>query len=262
MNHILDQRFLRSLFVFLLLHLGATGCATVAEGESADAQLEGEVNIDPFEPVNRAIFKFNDGLDRLILSPVARAYEWVAPDFVERGVHNFFDNLDSLNDAVNAMLQGRFLEMTRSFGRFLVNSTVGLFGFLDPATEMGIEPYHTDFGHTLATWGVGSGPYIMVPFLGPRTVRSGVGSVVDPAATLEWQLEPVERTALYTLETLDNRVSLMDAEGLISGDRYVFIRDAYLQRRKHLVSDGEEVEDDFSDFEDEDGDGDEIDWEE
>lgn len=201
------------------------------------------------------VFAFNDGLDRRILAPVARGYNRVTPTFMQRGIRNFFANLYDLNGAVNAVLQGQFREVAENGGRFIVNSTVGMAGFVDVATQMGISPYRTDFGHTLAIWGFEPGPYLMVPFLGPRTVRSGAGTLFDTVASLQWQLERNTGYALFALEVIDNRAAIEPAADLITGDRYIFVRDAYLQQREYFVTGGAVV-DTFSDFEDD------FDWEE
>lgn len=235
---------------FVLLLAIFTGCAT-AQDEPAR-----EHNPDPFEGANRVVFAFNDRVDRWMLAPVARGYKFILPGFAERGVSNFFANLYDLNGIVNAILQGRMSYAAQNTGRFLVNSTVGMFGFVDVASEMGIAPYRTDFGHTLALWGFESGPYIMVPFFGPRTVRSGVGTAFDTVASLQWQInDNTARNWLFAIEIIDNRAALTAAEDLITGDRYIFIRDAYLQQREYFVSGGV-VEDSFSDSEEE------FDWEE
>jgi len=227
------------------LMLLATACATTQE----------EPNPDPFEGVNRMVFAFNDRLDKAVLRPAAQVYKTITPVFVERGVSNFFANLYDINGAVNALLQARFPEVARNSGRFVVNSTVGMFGFVDVASEMGIPPYRTDFGHTLALWGFRSGPYLMLPFFGPRTVRSGVGTAFDTVASLQWQLDTTSRNLLFVLEVIDNRAALTAADDLITGDRYIFIRDAYLQQRRYFVTGGE-VKDSFSDYEEE------FDWDE
>jgi len=219
------------------------------------ASTENRANVDPFEGVNRMVFAFNDGLDRRILAPVARGYNRVTPTFMQRGIRNFFANLYDLNGAVNAVLQGQFREVAENGGRFIVNSTVGMAGFVDVATQMGISPYRTDFGHTLAIWGFEPGPYLMVPFLGPRTVRSGAGTLFDTVASLQWQLERNTGYALFALEVIDNRAAIEPAADLITGDRYIFVRDAYLQQREYFVTGGAVV-DTFSDFEDD------FDWEE
>lgn len=232
-------QFITRLLLLGLLFAG-TGCAIAQD----------QPNPDPLEPMNRVLFKFNDGMDSMILAPVARGYKWISPGFLKRGISNFFANLYDINGAVNAGLQGRLPQMAQNSGRFVVNSTVGMFGFVDVATEMGIEPYRTDFGHTLSIWGVRSGPYVMVPFFGPRTVRSAVGTAFDTVVSLQWQLDTKTRDRLFALEIIDNRASLVGAEGLITGDRYIFVRDAYLQQREYFISGGV-VEDTFSNFEDE-----------
>ena len=234
----------RSLIVALILV--CTGCATAQE----------QTNPDPFEGFNRKIFTFNDGLDRNIVAPVSRGYRAITPNFAKRGVRNFFANLYDFNGAINAVLQGRFVRAVQNGGRFVINSTVGLLGTLDIASEMRIRPYRTDFGHTLALWGFNSGPYLMVPFFGPRTVRSGTGFVFDTVASVQWGIDDFRvRAGLFALEVIDNRASLTDAEELITGDRYIFIRAIYLQQREAFVNDGV-VQDTFFDFDEE------FDWEE
>jgi phospholipid-binding lipoprotein MlaA len=237
----------RSLLVVLLLSI-CNGCATATDQPETP-------NPDPFEGANRVVFAFNDSVDRWVLAPVARGYNGIMPVFAQRGVSNFFANLYDLNGAVNAVLQGRFTNAAKNTGRFVVNSTVGMLGFVDVATEMGISPYRTDFGHTLAIWGFRSGPYLMVPLFGPRTVRSGVGTAFDTVASLQWQMDTTTRNWLFAVEIIDNRAALTAAEDLITGDRYIFIRDAYLQQREYFVTGGV-VEDTFSDFEDD------FDWDE
>lgn len=205
---------------------------------------------DPLEAINRPIFVFNEHLDQYFLKPVAQGYQFIMPDPAERGVSNFFDNLRDFNGTLNALLQGRFDRAARNGGRFLLNSTFGVLGLFDVASPMGVERYRTDFGHTLARWGTPEGAYLMVPFFGPRTVRSGIGDIVDTYSSPEAQVDDVRtRNTLFFLDVLDGRVRLLKAEDLMSGDRYIFIRDAYLQQRRALVSDGE-VEDNFSDFSD------------
>ncbi|MCZ6828933.1 MAG: VacJ family lipoprotein [Gammaproteobacteria bacterium] len=234
----------RSLIVALILL--CAGCAS--------AQERG--NPDPFENFNRGLFFFNDGLDRNIVAPLSRGYRAITPTFIERGVRNFFANLYDFNGAINAVLQGRFREAAQNGGRFVVNSTVGMLGTLDIASEMGVAPYRTDFGHTLALWGFDSGPYLMVPFFGPRTVRSGTGFVFDTVASVQWGIDSTSlRLSLFALEVIDTRAALTEAEELITGDRYIFIRDIYLQQREAFVNDGV-IQDSFLESEEE------FDWEE
>jgi len=205
-------------------------------------------NIDPLEPVNRAMFALNDTFDRWLLRPVAQGYDWITPNAVQRGVGNMFANMYDFNGAINGVLQWRWKGAAQSSGRFVVNSTVGLLGVFDVATPMGIRPYRTDFGHTLALWGFDSGPYLMVPFFGPRTVRSGTGTIFDTYTSIPTYIDNVRlRNSLWGLELIDGRARLLNADELITGDRYIFVRDAYLQARETFVNDGV-VTDNFSDF--------------
>ncbi len=208
---------------------------------------------DPFEPFNRVMFAINEQLDRFVLKPVAQGYHFVMPDFAERGVTNVFSNLYDVTTVANALLQGRFSNAGRVSWRFAINSTVGVLGIFDVATVWGVEPYPTDFGHTLAIWGVPQGPYLMVPIFGPRTLRSGTGTVVDAYLSPQAYIDNVRlRNSLYGTEIVNSRARLLEAEELMSGDRYIFIRDAYMQQRKVLAHDGA-VQDSFSDFGEEGG---------
>ena len=212
--------------------------------------IEEPVDPDPLEKLNRPLFALNDTLDRFLLRPVAQGYDFVMPAPAKRGVGNFFANLYDFNSGLNAVLQGRFEGAAQGGGRFLVNSTLGLLGLFDVATPLGIRPYRTDFGHTLAIWGVPPGPYVMVPLFGPRTFRSGTGTIFDTYTSVPTYIDNVPlRNSIWGLELVDGRARLLDAEELMSGDRYIFIRDAYLQQRQYFVNDGV-VEDNFSDFDD------------
>jgi phospholipid-binding lipoprotein MlaA len=220
------------------------------------AMAEDAVDPDPWERLNRPIFEFNERLDKLLLKPAAKGYQFVMPDPAEKGVSNFFSNLRDANATINALLQARPGGAARAGGRFLLNSTIGVLGIFDVASRMGVEPYRTDFGHTLAVWGLPSGPYVMVPMLGPRTIRSGTGTVFDGMTSVEVAIDDVRlRNSLIGLELVSGRAQLLKAEDLMSGDRYIFIRDAYLQQRRALVNDGV-VDDGFSDFGDDDWDED------
>ena len=214
-------------------------------------------NDDPFESLNREILEFNDAADSAILRPIAVAYDETVPKPIRRGLMNAYDNLTDVNAAVNALLQGRAGYAVKNTGRVLINTTFGLLGVIDVASDMGIEPYKTDFGHTLARWGAPEGPYVMVPFLGPRTFRSGIGDITDSFMSAN---DYVFDDDLITWgsrgwRALEYRADLLGADDLITGDRYVFIRDAYLQNREALVNDGV-VEDTFSDFEEDEWDED------
>ena len=227
----------RYLLLFTLLLAGTPGVAEDAP-----------VNKDPWEPFNRKMYVFNDTLDRWVLKPTAKGYKFIMPDFAEQGVTNFITNVYDFNSFFNSILQGEFAGSMNAGGRFLINSTLGLLGLVDVATQMGIEPFRSDFGQTLAVWGVGSGPFVMMPVIGPRTVRSTVGYFADTYSSIPALLNdnPIAWT-FWTVEIIDYRARLLDAEDLMTGDRYIFLRDAYLQRREFFVTRGK-VDDDFSDF--------------
>lgn len=227
------------LLSFLLLLL--TACSSTPQSNGNLTQTT-----DPFEPVNRKIFKFNDTLDRYVLRPVAKGYARVTPQVVQTGVGNFFSNLDDVGSAANSLLQGKVGEAGNDTGRFLINSTVGLVGLIDVASKAGLPKNDgEDFGQTLAVWGVKSGPFLMLPLFGPATVRDGSGMIVDRFADPLYYLEsdPL-KYGLGALDVVDTRVQLMQAESFLTGDVYILLRDAYLQRRQYLIKDGE-VEDDF-----------------
>jgi len=212
---------------------------------------EQEKNIDPWESMNRRLFAVNDTLDKYLLRPVAKGYRFVMPDPAERGVTNFINNIYEFNSVINSLLQGRLEGAAQSGGRFMVNTTLGLLGFFDVASAMGIQHKPADFGQTLAVWGFDSGPYLMLPVIGPRTVRSGVGYVFDTYSSIPALIDDTELAYIFwTVEVVDIRARLLKAEELITGDRYIFIRDAYLQRREFFVNGGV-VDDSFSDFEEE-----------
>lgn len=213
-------------------------------GLSAQAQPE---DIDPLEGVNRDIFAFNTVVDKYVFKPVARAYSWVLPDVAERGVGRFFDNLEEVGSAVNNLAQGKGSAAVTNAGRFLVNSTAGILGFMDVADKIGLEKEDfEDFGQTLAVWGVGSGPYLMMPLIGPTTLRDGPGFIVDSNFSPQSYLEDVgARNAARTLDIVSLRAKYIDADqALPEKDPYSFVRDAYLQRRDYLIQDGQ-IADDF-----------------
>lgn len=210
-----------------------------------------EPNPDPFESWNRKVFTFNDWADRYMLRPVAVGYTKVTPDPVERGISRMFSNIGEVPTVLNSLLQGKPSRAANSTGRFLVNSTVGLLGFFDVARHVGLEKAEgEDFGQTLGRWGVPSGPYVVLPLLGSSTLRDAPSLLVDMYANPIYYMEDEgARLGVVAVGVVSTRANLLDAETLISGDRYLFIRDVYLQRREFLVRDGE-VEDDFGDFDD------------
>jgi phospholipid-binding lipoprotein MlaA len=211
--------------------------------------MDEQQDIDPWEPMNRRLFAFNEGLDKYLLRPVAKGYRFVLPDAMERGVTNFIANIYEFNTAYNSLLQGRPEDAFDSGGRFIINTSFGLLGLFDLATYMGIEHRPADFGQTLAVWGVDQGPFIMAPLIGPRTARSGVGYLVDTYTSIPALIDDTELAYIFwTVEVIDIRARLIKADQLISGDRYIFIRNAYLQRREVFLNGGK-IDDSFSDFE-------------
>lgn len=198
---------------------------------------------DPYEKFNRAMFTFNDKVDQVALKPAAKAYKKVAPEFVQTGVNNFFGNLNDLWTGVNNIIQGKPKQGLSDFGRFGLNSTVGMLGFVDVASGAGLEKHREDFGQTLGVWGFPSGPYLMLPLLGPSTLRDTAGLPLDFAADPWSYKEPHRwRTAGVVLRVVDQRAVLLDASTLLEEaalDRYEFIRDGFFQRRESQVRDGE-----------------------
>ena len=197
---------------------------------------------DPLERVNRVTYKFNDGFDKAIARPVARAYVKVAPRFVRIGVTNFVDNLTYPVTIVNDLLQAKFKQTCSDTGRLLLNTTLGLGGLLDPASAAGLEKNDEDFGQSLGKWGVKPGPYLIIPFIGFSDFRDAVGKVGDiythpthyiKNSTLSW--------SIWGVEVLDTRARLLSANDLLNGvyDPYTFTKNAYLARRQYLVTDGE-----------------------
>ncbi len=234
---------LRKILPLPLCILLLSGCATTAEPEH---------NPDPFEGLNRAIFEFNDSIDELVLKPVAEGYEAAMPEPLNNSVSNFFNNLDDVLVILNDILQLKFGQTLSDIGRFTLNSSFGLFGLFDVATPLNLPKHNEDFGQTLGRWGVGSGPYLVLPLLGDSTLRDSVGLVTD------WQVDPVgqiegrpARWGAITLESIDTRASLLRASRILDTaalDRYTFRRDAYLQRRNSLVYDGNVPQSELDEF--------------
>ncbi len=199
---------------------------------------------DPIEPVNRVIYKFNDTFDRYLLQPVAQGYTNVVPLPLRNCVRNVFSNVADIPAAFNNTLQAKLGSAVSDAGRFVVNSTVGILGCFDVASEMGIEKHKEDFGQTLGYWGVPSGPYLMLPFLGPSTLRDAAATfTVDARTNAIYYIDPVKsRNQTYVLNAVDSRASSLDARSFLEGaalDPYVFLREAYLGRRRNMISDGQ-----------------------
>lgn len=197
---------------------------------------------DPIEGFNRAIYGFNEAVDTVLIKPVAQGYDAVLPSPVRTGVTNFFGNIADFFIGVNNLLQGKPDQAVSDLGRVLVNTTVGLLGVLDWASDMGMEKHDEDFGQTFGRWGVGDGAYVMLPILGPRTVRDTAGFVLDFVADPVGNVGHIPtRNTLYAIRFIDKRADLLPADKVIEEaalDKYSYVRDGYLQRRNNLVHDG------------------------
>ena len=209
---------------------------------------------DPFEKTNRKIFAFNDYLDRNLLVPVAKGYNAITPRVVNNGISNAYSNALEPLTTVNDVAQLKFGRGVTAVSRFVVNSTVGFFGVFDVASKIGLPAHKEDFGQTLGYWGVGNGPYLVLPLFGPRTLRHTVGHVGDYYTGMSYTYfgdTLGEDALMFGLKGLDLRASLLGSEEFITGDRYLFIRSAYLQNQEYQVNDGvdeNEFEDEFGLF--------------
>ena len=215
----------------------------VLASSTADAQT-----YDPWRETNQRIFKLNDYFDQLIVRPVASAYTLFIPRVARQGIGNFFSNIDDINVFVNDLLQLKLDAAMNDSGRFLVNSTLGIGGVLDLASGFGLYKNEEDFGQTLGRWGVGPGPYVMLPVFGASNVRDSLGLILDTLFNpIQYQDDESVRITLFLVRETDSRAGLLALDELITGDRYLFLREAYVQRRDYLVKDGV-VEDEFGDF--------------
>lgn len=227
-------------FVHALLFSSAlviTGCASTEPTSGGDFSSAPVVNpVDPYEGFNRSMYGFNMGLDKYLLKPVADGYRFVTPDFMQTGVTNFFNNLKGINVVLNDLLQGKFEQGASDTGRFLTNSTIGVLGLFDVASDLGLEANIEDFGQTLAVWGVDQGPYLVLPVLGPTTLRDGGGIIVDKAANPGTYVP-----GTGVLEGINDRANAEGALNFIDEaalDPYVFTRESFLQYRNNLINDG------------------------
>ena len=206
-----------------------------------------EIN-DPFEDLNRDIFIFNEKLDEKLLKPAALTYRKVTPQFARTGVTNFFNNLEEIDTAINQVLQGEIKYAFNDAGRFVINSTIGLFGLIDVASKMGLEKHEEDFGQTLGVWGFDSGPYIMIPFLGPSNPRDLLSRPISSFLSGTFAMEDNDvKITLLGIDALETRERLLDAETLIIGDKYIFVKDAYIQSREYEINNGSTEDDEFLD---------------
>jgi len=229
----------RASKVCLLFLLGAlllTGCASTKEVANDNLARPSVNQTDPYEGFNRSMYGFNMGVDKYLLKPIADGYRYVTPDFMQSGVTNFFNNLKGINVVLNDLLQGKFKQSASDTGRFLTNSTFGVFGLFDVASDLGMEANIEDFGQTLAVWGVDQGPYLVLPILGPTTVRDGPAIIVDKAANPGTYfpgtgiIEGINERA-----NADSALKFIDEAAL---DPYVFTRESFLQYRNNLINDG------------------------
>ena len=216
----------------LLLAWLASGCTAMTDRAEA---------YDPWEGMNRKTFAFNDALDRAVMKPVAQGYQRVTPGFVREGVNNFYGNLEDVGTGLNNFLQGKFGDGLADTGRVIVNSVFGVFGLWDVATPLGLEKHEEDFGQTLGAWGFAPGPYFVIPLLGPSTVRDAPARLVDPSVYYNEFLPDRAYWSWWGLDKVRTRANLLKAESVLEQaaiDRYTFIRDAWLQRRRNQVYDG------------------------
>ncbi len=240
----MTMKFVTRLGALLFTAVSLGGCASWV-GMDADPE-------DPFEPFNRTVFDINQYLDTYVATPVARGYQKVVPEGIDRSVTNFFSNLDEPTNMVNNLLQLKVKAAFSDLGRFAVNTTLGFFGIMDVASTWGLEKHHEDFGQTLGKWGVPAGPYLVLPIIGPSGVRDGGGFAVD------WLTHFINRRvgdnvygwSMWGLRYVDKRSDLLRAQKAARSaalDKYLFYRDAYRQHRKYLVYDGNPPpeEDDF-----------------
>lgn len=242
------KKMLTYCCLFFSITLG-TGCATLDGPENPD---------DPLERYNRSMFAFNDAIDRAAIKPIAKGYEFIMPSFASKGVSNFFSNIDDIIVFVNQLLQFKFNEALATSARFAYNTTFGLLGFVDVAKHMDLPKRNEDFGQTLAVWGVPSGPFIVLPVLGPQTIRGSAGFTIDST-----YFDPVfnsvteeDSFVVLAVKFIDVRASLLKASNILEAapDKYAFTRDAWLARRQFLIYDGNPPEE-FSEedlFEDDD----------
>ena len=204
-----------------------------------------DVNVDPFEPTNRIVFEISDDLDTMIIRPVAEIYRDVTPRFIKNSVTNFFYNLSEVGTIINQLLQGKIVLAGQDSLRFLINSTIGIVGFVDVATRVGFERHDEDFGQTLGYWGVPAGPYVFLPLIGPSTIRDSFSKPTSWFLSGNLSVSDEEaKIFINLLDAVETRERLLVAEKLIVGDKYEFVKSVYLQTRNDLVFDGD-VEDEF-----------------
>lgn len=247
----MSQTFRTRGSLLVVVALFVSGCASTGSDNGT--------NNDRFEGYNRAMNSFNSGADRVLIKPLAKGYRAITPDAVERGVSNVFTNLGTPSVFINNLLQGKPKAALTDAGRFVINSTIGFAGIFDVAAKSGMPAHNEDFGQTLGAWGVPSGPYVVLPFLGPSTVRDALTFPANRATNLIEHLDSASlEDKLTVLQIISIRASLLSLDEQIqaANDPYIFVREAFLQRREYLVYDGnppiDEDEFDFADDFDDD----------
>ncbi len=224
-----------SLLPLILLSVLLSSCSTTGSAKN-----------DPLEPMNRAIFQFNEVVDDNIFEPVAKTYKYVTPDPVETGVSNFFSNIGEVSTIANDVFQFKFKQAGYDFLRFSINTTIGVFGIFDVASSVGLNKNKEDFGQTLGYWGIPQGPYLVLPFFGASTFRDAPGLYADMQVSPIQQLDNEEAITLNALNAISTRARLLRATKILdtaAKDKYIFIRESYLQKRESMVNDGDSEED-------------------
>ena len=234
-----ELRFYLKQCLCVLVFISVQGCATLGTGDPRD----------PIENVNRSIFSFNEFMDEHLFDPVGNVYQTITPDFVDRGISNMFSNIKDISVIANDILQFKLGQAVSDIARFVFNSTIGLLGFFDVSTPMGLPKHYEDFGQTLAYWGLGSGPYLVLPFLGPSTVRDTAGYSVDTLMNpVAYVGNDAHRAGIMALNYVDFKADLLSTGDLISEaalDEYEFTKNAYFEKRENLIHDREYSEPDF-----------------
>ena len=223
------------LISIMMLVLLLSSCSTTGSSKN-----------DPLEPMNRAIFQFNEVVDDNIFEPVAKTYKYITPDPVETGVSNFFSNIGEVSTIANDVFQFKFKQAGYDFLRFSINTTIGVLGIFDVATSVGLKKNNEDFGQTLGYWGIPQGPYLVLPFFGASTFRDAPGLYADMQISPINQLDNEEELTLNALNAISTRARLLRATKILdtaAKDKYIFIRESYLQKRESMVNDGDSEED-------------------
>lgn len=220
-----------------LIGMAAISAVAVLAGGCATSNTPG----DPLEGFNRGVFGFNERVDQVIVKPIAKGYTAVVPEPARDCVRNVFANIEDIFNGINSLLQGKVVDAGSDVGRLAVNSTVGVLGCFDVASKMGLEKHNRDFGQTFGKWGMATGPYLVIPFIGVSNLRDGIGNAIYSSLDPVWARHVPTRNTAFALRMVSRRAGSLDASALIDDtalDKYQFVRDAYLQRRRSMVDDG------------------------